>query len=338
MEPGVLTQSEIDALLANMPAGKEGGLAAAHKSVRAFDFRRPAKFAKEQIDALHLLHEALARPFGRSLSAELRCVVQVSLRSVAQLAYADFMQRLPGVVFINSVLLPPLPGRLLVAVDLRTALGMIDRLLGGPGQPPAQERPLTDVEVALGRRLVGRLLNDVKRGWGTLAEVEPALGEAVVSPRLLRPARSNEMLLAFGYEVKLGEARGEFAILIPHSTVEPLVARLGGQPAAGERQPDGQAKARPTAGLPLLGVGVPVRVSLGTATVLVRDLLGLQAGDVVRLDTTADDELSVVIGSRARFLARPGLRNSRLAVEVVKMLVEEQALPGKPEDGGDRSD
>lgn len=337
MEPGVLTQSEIDALLANMPTAREGG-SAANKSVRPFDFRRPDRFSKEQIDALRLLHEALARPFGQSLSAELRCLVQVSLRSVSQLAFVDFVHRSPAVVFVNPVLLPPLPGRLLIAVDVRTVLALIDRLLGGPGQPPAQRRPLTDVEAALGRRLVGRLLHDLQRGWSSLAQVEPALGEAVTNPHLLRPASSNEMLLMIDYEVKLGEQMGDFAILVPHSTVEPFIAMLSGETARAQRQADGRVKVRVRPGQALLGVEVPVRVRLGTATVLVRDLLGLQAGDVVRLDTTVDDELSLVIGGRARFLARSGLRNSRLAVEIVKTLGEEPALLEQSENGGGRSD
>ncbi len=68
---------------------------------------------------------------------------------------------------------------------------------------------------------------------------------------------------------------------------------------------------------------VPVKVSLGEATVTVRELLDLSVGDVIRLDTRTDEPLSVRVGDKRKFLAKPGRVGSRLAVEITKVMAEE---------------
>ena len=75
---------------------REAGEEDASKKVQAYDFRRPDRIAKDQLRAIHLLHENFARSLASSLSAYLRAYVAVNLVSVEQLSFMEFAGCLPS--------------------------------------------------------------------------------------------------------------------------------------------------------------------------------------------------------------------------------------------------
>ena len=77
-----LSQDEIDRLFT-----KHGGAATqgAGHTATLYDFRRPDRIPKDQVRAVHLVHDLLARHLAASLGAYLRTYVTVSLVSVEQL-------------------------------------------------------------------------------------------------------------------------------------------------------------------------------------------------------------------------------------------------------------
>ena len=68
---------------------------------------------------------------------------------------------------------------------------------------------------------------------------------------------------------------------------------------------------------------VPLTVELGKISVTVGEMLDLNVGDVVRLDTKVNDELSLIIGQQQKFKCKPGSSNSRIAVQITRAVVEE---------------
>ena len=68
---------------------REGGSEdEAAKRAQVYDFRRPDRIAKDQLRAIHLLHENFGRNLASSLSAYLRAYVTVNLVSVEQLSFS----------------------------------------------------------------------------------------------------------------------------------------------------------------------------------------------------------------------------------------------------------
>ena len=81
--PSILSQREIDALLSALPVeetapGASSDLAKVGKPVKAYDFRHPEKFSRDQLRTLEFLHENFARRLQTALSAYLRTVVTAS--------------------------------------------------------------------------------------------------------------------------------------------------------------------------------------------------------------------------------------------------------------------
>ena len=90
----VLTQDEIDSVFRNMRDSPQASDLA--KRALPYDFRRPDRIAKDQLRAIHVLHENFARSLASSLSAYLRAYVAVNLVSVEQLSFIEFSQCLPS--------------------------------------------------------------------------------------------------------------------------------------------------------------------------------------------------------------------------------------------------
>jgi flagellar motor switch protein FliM len=61
---------------------------------------------------------------------------------------------------------------------------------------------------------------------------------------------------------------------------------------------------------------LPITVELGSTTITVGELLDIRMGDVLRLDRSADGELPVLAGKRARFVGRPGTLGGNRAIQV----------------------
>src|SRR5947207_5288024 len=106
----VLDQSEVDALLAAVEGGQMqqetaptvfGRSGRQRVDVHVYDFKRPERVSKDQMRALEALHEGFGRNFGAALSGYLRTIVEVSVATIEQLTYSDFIHSLHNPTCFN---------------------------------------------------------------------------------------------------------------------------------------------------------------------------------------------------------------------------------------------
>ncbi len=90
-------------------AGAAPGASLRRKQVKAYDFRRPEKFSRDQLRTIRGIHEQLVRLLNSSLAAYLRTTVETSLESVEQQAYHEFTAQTHEGNLIYVINLDPLP-------------------------------------------------------------------------------------------------------------------------------------------------------------------------------------------------------------------------------------
>src|SRR5215475_3261259 len=112
----VLSQDEIDGLFKKTRDGGSGEEESSKKA-QPYDFRRPDRIAKDQLRAIHLLHENFARSLASSLSAYLRAYVAVNLISVEQLSFVEFAQFLPSPTSMIILGMKPYDGNALLEIN-----------------------------------------------------------------------------------------------------------------------------------------------------------------------------------------------------------------------------
>src|SRR6185369_6967039 len=130
----MLSQDEIDALLASSAVSAHGARERRVKkeaplsSATRYNFRRPDRVSKEQIHSLHFLHERFARNVATSLSAYLRAMTEVSVVSVEQFSYSEFLTSLTDPTAFYALAIPPFDELAALEINPSIAFAMIDRM------------------------------------------------------------------------------------------------------------------------------------------------------------------------------------------------------------------
>src|SRR5690625_2825648 len=81
------------------------------KKVRVYDFKRALRFSKDQIRSIYRVHENYARLLTTYFSAQLRTYVNISVASVDQIPYEEFIRSIPNVTILNVYSVEPLEDR-----------------------------------------------------------------------------------------------------------------------------------------------------------------------------------------------------------------------------------
>jgi flagellar motor switch protein FliM len=321
-----LSQWEIDALLNSIGnddsttsgAGAVGVLPSIpERSIKLYDFRRPDRFSKEHIRAIQNIHETFARVTASSLSSYLRSATTVSLSSIEQVVYDEYIHQLANPTLVNLIELQPLAGRIVVEMNMNLGLAMLDRMMGGAGQVNARRNELTDIEMALLRSLGATVSAGLKDGWTAVADLQPVLVETVLNADLVQAALPGDIAALLLFEIHTLGLSGTISICVPHPVIEPLMDRLNTQAwfsSSSRKSGSDDDLVRISDGI--RGARLPIAVELGTTSITVGELLEIRAGDVLRLDRGVDGELPIVAGKRARFVGRPGTLGGNRAIQV----------------------
>ena len=322
----VLSQAEIDALLSAISTGDLDAASMQEESVgaqvRPFDFERPSKFNKDQLRTLEMLHESFCRVVQTQLAAQLRTLVEITVTSADQVSYGEFVRSMPFPTLINVISLEPLQGNALLEMNLPLALSVIDRMVGGPGAYRGKMRELTEIEVALTRGLVDVLLQGLREAWTQIAQIDFRDQHVEMNPQFAQVAAPGDMSVLISFEMRIGTVTGMLNLCIPHLVLEPVLGGLSAQSYYSSKHAAPGPELRENIVNHISHASVPVSVSLGSTTLNVAELMALMPGDVIPLDRSPGDDVSVRVGELDTFLAQPGTRGRRLAVQITRQLEE----------------
>src|ERR1700750_2157714 len=104
----LLTEEEMSALLESQPEASQP--TEKRKRIIPYNFRRPDRLSKEQVRALYLLHDLFSHSLSSSLPIFLRTISEVTLISVEQQAYVEYLYGLPDPTAIFTLTMEPLQG------------------------------------------------------------------------------------------------------------------------------------------------------------------------------------------------------------------------------------
>jgi flagellar motor switch protein FliM len=117
----------------------------------------------------------------------------------------------------------------------------------------------------------------------------------------------------------VGDVDGMINICIPHMVVEPIVSKLSTRFWFSTVEKEATPDMKLSIESKVQSTKVPVKALLGKTTITVADFLELQPGDVLALDTGANEELEVNVGDLLKFYAIPGVKRNKVAVKVTKV-------------------
>lgn len=322
----VLSQGEIDALLSAISTGEmdadELKKEETEKKVKVYDFKRALRFSKDQIRSLSRIHENFARLLTTYFSAQLRTYVQISVTSVDQLPYEEFIRSIPKMTILNVFEPYPLDGRLLMEVNPNIAYAMLDRLLGGKGVSINKVENLTEIETRIMSQLFQRTLDSFQEAWSSVIELDPIMEDIEVNPQFLQMVSPNETVVVISLSTTIAETSGMINICLPHVVLEEILPKLSihywmqekkKQRGEGELQAI-EHKVRQA---PLL-----IQTELGRSEMSIQEFLHLAKGDVIELNQSIHKPLLVKVGGERKYYAQPGKMKNKIAVQVTDLIEE----------------
>ncbi len=328
----VLSQGEIDDLLSAITSGEmdaeELKQEEQEKKVRVYDFKRALRFSKDQIRGISRIHENYARLLTTFFSAQLRTYVHISVASVDQVPYEEFIRSIPNMTVLNVYRVDPLEGRMLMEVNPNIAYSLLDRLLGGKGNSTKHIDNLTEIETLLMSQLFEKALVNLQEAWNSLVEIDPILEEFEVNPQFLQLVSPNETVVVVSLNTEVGETSGMINICIPHILLEPVIPNLSAhywmQTNDTKRDPASYEKIKENIQL----AHIEARAILGETTMNIENFLQLHEDDVIALRQPIEEPLTLKINNESTFFVQPGTSKNRVAVQVLKS-VEEGITYGK---------
>lgn len=323
--PDILSQSEIDALLSAISTGEMDADELKQenkKKEKVYDFKRALRFSKDQMRSLSRIHENFSRILTTYFSSQLRTYVEISVASVDQLPYEEFIRSVPSMTIMNVLTAEPLEGSILIEVNPNIAYAMLDRLLGGLGTSINKIDNLTEIETTLISQIFKNTLPAFKEAWGSVIDIEPEMQSFEVNPQFLQIASPNDTVVVITLSTTIGEASGMMNICLPHVVIEPVIPKLSQHYWMSEKKKDRSLEDQHKIEKSIRETEVELRAVLGRSNLTVKELATLSAGDIIRLDQLIDSAVSLQVGEETRFLAQTGKKKSQLAVQIMEVLPE----------------
>lgn len=330
----VLSQNEIDSLLSEMTSGRvdvdEVLSKTLHKGdVTNYDFRRPNRISKNQVRTLQNVHESFAEVFGYYLVSKLQTVVSISVTSVDQLFYSEFILSVsnPSCLYVFDI--EGTDGNGIMEISPQLALTLVERLLGGAAEIQPKPRNITPIEQAVVRGIIEHSLSDLKNAWKSIAEINFKYSRLEMEADFVQIAPSSEIVVVVSFDVIIGVHTFLMNLCFPTFALEEVLAKLNKQLVTSTTVK--QSRARMKENLEIItqqmsSTYLPITAELGKTALSVAEVLELKEGDVIKLNSRVNQEIEIIIAGKRKLAGRPGSVEGKKAVRVTRLLNDEDLV------------
>jgi flagellar motor switch protein FliM len=201
---------------------------------------------------------------------------------------------------------------MLLAGEMSLILGAIELLLGGATAAGVQERRLTDIDWALARHFVERLLAQLEVVWQDMASVELRLDHMEAHLETAQMVSVSEPTLSITLEARLEGISSTMALLLPWSAIAPIANVFAHEETGTTRGEDEARSVRRAVGR----VEMTVRAEVASREMSIEEVLALKPGDVISLEAPAEAGITIFADKVPVHRAKPGRAGARRAAQI----------------------
>ncbi len=182
---------------------------------------------QQHLDAIRSYHAEVDDRFADALSRGLEQLVEVTLREASSSSYSQFAFSRSTPTCLVLVHAEPLPTPLAFDLSPTFLYPVLDCLLGGGRQPCSPpNRPPTELEQRLSRRVVDWLLVELHRLWEPLLAVQLSVERTETNAQRVRMVAPSERVTVLSFHARVANQRGEFALCLPDRGLRRMVDKL----------------------------------------------------------------------------------------------------------------
>lgn len=341
----VLSQSEVDALLAAVSDGDAGsssdapaksasggsdggggsggiGKVKEDKNVINYDLTSQDRLIiRARLPQLEVIYERFMRAFRVSLSGSLRKIASLTLASTDFLKFGEFINTLPMPTCMSVLRFNNLRGSALFVIESKLAYALVDSFFGGADRPftKIEGKEFTQIELQIVQKVVSLAIDDLENAWASVEKIGCSFVRTEVNPQFVGIVPPTDVVIASTFDVELENANGTITIVIPYSTIEPIKQKLSNGFQVESDQTD-KTLWTTTIKEQLMKTDLNLKVDLGESEILLKDLMNLKVGDVIPLNQDASGEFDVLVEDVPKYKGFYGIHHGTTAIQVTRVI------------------
>ncbi len=320
----ILSQEEVDALLQGVTEGEietqRGDEGEAGEGVVPYDLTSQERIIRGRMPTLEIIHQRFSRLFRSAISAMLRRVVDVALVSTDMIKFGEFLKTLPVPTSLHIYKMEPLRGFALLVLETKLVFALIDVLFGGTArtQVKVEGRDFTPIETYIVKRIVVKLLEELRMAWRPVHELNIEYSRSEVNPQFAGIVPPSDLVIVVTFEMEIEDQQANLSFCIPYSMVEPIRAKLHAGFQSDRLEIDQAWLTRLQERI--MDSEVDLVSILGKTSIKAGDLMRLRPGDIIPLETDETDEIDILVEGVCKFRGKPGAIKGQAALEVTSLV------------------
>ncbi len=328
----VLSQDEIDALLGGLDDVEEPETAPAAEpetsvdaGVIPYDFVNAAKMTKVKFPAFAAINDHLNRGLRSTFSSILRVMVDSAIVPIEIITFKEFLKRVPVPSSLHIIKMEPLRGHIIMVIDPQLVFSIVEIFMGSTtlGKSRVEGREFTSIEQRMIQRVVNSILKDMERAWQAVYPISMQYVRSEINPQFAKIVQDEDAVIVSKFQVDIEEMSGVIHITVPISVIQPIKKNLQTSFQTEEVE-DPTWKQLMLQNLRI--TPMELVVPLGGATITGADLLDLEEGDIIQLDTRIDDLLPGLLDGQVKFKGYPGLYKGQRAFRVETVVTDPEEV------------
>jgi len=320
----VLSQDEINSLLKGLSEGEieEGTVEAQSttQNVKKFDLASQERIVRGRMPTMEMIHDRFARQFRTVLGKFLGRSCFTNVGRIEMVKFGAFLKKLPLPSSLHILKMAPLPGNALLVVSAPLVFSVIDGLFGGRGttRVKVEGREYTPIETSLISKVVNLAIEVFNEAWAPVHPIEFQYVRSEFNPFAVTIAPPSDVVVVVSIEVEFEQECTTLSICIPYSTLEPIKPKLSTAVQSTRLEVDNVLSRRMQQNISETNCTVSVQLARGT--VKLGELLSLQVGDILNLETSPTEEARILVEGCPKMYGHVGSYRGNRAIRISRSI------------------
>lgn len=292
------------------------------QNIKVYDFKKPQRYSSDNMRFVSVIAEEFCKNINIFLNYELKQKeIVCKVEKIEQTNYEEFTNMIDSDCIIVEHAIQPLVKGLIYQLDKGIALTFIDCMLGGDGIFDDYKRELTEIDKQLIHHASENFLTKLHVVEG--CEYREVLQVHLNASSSKKYPVSESVLVAHMKMMYGNREVGKMRFCKPYSCMEPILPQLETKKLFKSKHIEYDFEFTNAIYNNVYAAHTDVVAILGKTEISVEELLNLQIGDVIKLDTKITEDITLYVAESKAFKCKPGLIQRKKGVIITDSINKE---------------